>query len=347
MPRESAGVDGGLSSRVERGSKPLRGAIGSQAMVASRLPTPEDSVRFVGDPPRGCAEGCARALQACVPGALPGFSTTALARWSTRPLVWGSFGFDSRRELFARGGVLVPVGANAQRGPGSGGRVSAAQGGRVSAAVKSNFATTVFPVLIYLMCYINHMKREEQERVVRLRKQGLSLRTIAEMVPVSRASISKWTRGIRLSDQQIAQMNDKAARGRERWARAMSKKREERWTLFHCDPGVHRAFVRFLQLLGYDSTRLSVALYLHRGDDSDAARKFWAEAIRVPSAQFTRDVFVAPRSASAKRVRMQPNGTCRIRVRGSTELAIKMRAWMSLALSEHGRVAEAPLFQSG
>jgi len=52
-PRESAGVDGGLSSRVEIGSKPIRGASGSQAMVAGRLPTPEDSVRFVGDPLKG------------------------------------------------------------------------------------------------------------------------------------------------------------------------------------------------------------------------------------------------------------------------------------------------------
>ena len=115
----------------------------------------------------------------------------------------------------------------------------------------------------------------------------------------------------------------------------------------NCDPDVHRAFVRFLQLLGYESTRLSVLLYLHRGDDSDAARKFWVEKLGIPASRFTRDVFVTPRSASGKRIRMQPNGTCRVRVRRSTELSIKLRTWMSLALSEYGRVAEAPLFQSG
>jgi hypothetical protein len=44
---------------------------------------------------------------------------------SERSLVWSACGFDFRRELFARGGALVPVGANAQRGPGAGGRVLA------------------------------------------------------------------------------------------------------------------------------------------------------------------------------------------------------------------------------
>lgn len=81
LPRESAGVDGGLSSRVERGSKPLRGARVSRVAADGRQPVSKSgeqrSIRW--RPATGMdAEGCCPALHAGRPGALPSISTKQL-----------------------------------------------------------------------------------------------------------------------------------------------------------------------------------------------------------------------------------------------------------------------------
>jgi hypothetical protein len=104
MPPESAGVDGCLSSSVERGSKPRGGAIcRSQAMVAARLPTPKDSVRFAGDLPRGQTQKAA--VLPCKQNDRERYPMTppeaASARGSCSPLVSVRFRFDSGMRLCA------------------------------------------------------------------------------------------------------------------------------------------------------------------------------------------------------------------------------------------------------
>ena len=50
------------------------------------------------------------------------------------------------------------------------------------------------------------MKFKEKQEVLRLRKQGISLRDIAKTVPVSRSTISRWSREVKLTEQQLAKL---------------------------------------------------------------------------------------------------------------------------------------------
>lgn len=51
------------------------------------------------------------------------------------------------------------------------------------------------------------MKYEQKNQVVQLRKNGMSLRDIAKIVPVSRSTISKWTKEVSLTTEQINHLN--------------------------------------------------------------------------------------------------------------------------------------------
>ena len=141
-PRESAGVDGGLSSRVEIGSKPIRGANGSQAMVTNRLPTPEDSVRFVGDPLRSIGFGDVQktARVPCKQAHSERYraSPLRLRRRTSSPSAQTLNEVPVALRSRLRRGCSGPSFARCGR------RVSNAQGGRVSAAAKSTLAREVY-----------------------------------------------------------------------------------------------------------------------------------------------------------------------------------------------------------
>lgn len=55
------------------------------------------------------------------------------------------------------------------------------------------------------------MKYEQKNQVIELRRQGMSLRDIAKVVRVSRSSISKWTRDIELTPEQVEYLNSRNA----------------------------------------------------------------------------------------------------------------------------------------
>jgi hypothetical protein len=98
-PRESAGVDGGLSSRVERGSKPLRGAKhraahGGQPVSKSGE---QRSIRWLGATGM-CEKSRAPALQASSLGALPSISTRC-----SRPMVRSAAWYAARADSISDG----------------------------------------------------------------------------------------------------------------------------------------------------------------------------------------------------------------------------------------------------
>ncbi len=214
------------------------------------------------------------------------------------------------------------------------------------------------------------MKRKEKEAAIALRLKGLSFRDIEKIVPVSRGTLSVWLKHIRLTDEQLASISDRATLGRERWARSTQDARRDRWdsyrraaevewevlknnpsfmfglalyvgegtkgrgevSLANCDMRVQCAFLEFLGLLGYDRNRVTPQIYFHEGDDVETAVSKWSSALALPKDKF-RVYYAQPRSSQGKRVRMQPFGTCTIKLRRSTEASLKMERWMELALN--------------
>ncbi len=59
-------------------------------------------------------------------------------------------------------------------------------------------------------------KPQEHAKAIRLREQGLSIKTIASMLRVSQASASTWVRHVVLTDEQKRILEDRSADGRER-----------------------------------------------------------------------------------------------------------------------------------
>lgn len=81
------------------------------------------------------------------------------------------------------------------------------------------------------------MKRDEKEKAITLRKQGLSVNKIAKEVGVSKSTVSLWVKSVKISDKQKKQLRKRTFLVSSRKKGQFSKKRlemgEEKWTE-HC-----------------------------------------------------------------------------------------------------------------
>jgi hypothetical protein len=161
-------------------------------------------------------------------------------------------------------------------------------------------------------------KVAEQEKARLLRAQSRTLADIAEILDVSKSSVSVWVRDVPFTPskrrygpharyhpwqtrklRQIKQMNEwgsdqigrlseKAflAAGAALYAGEGSKTGHS-VRFANTDPTMVRFFCAWLRrFFDIDESRLRVRVYLHEGLDLDAAERFWAEATRVPRTQF-------------------------------------------------------------
>ena len=77
------------------------------------------------------------------------------------------------------------------------------------------------------------MKKQEKEKAIALRKQGLSVNKIAKEVGASKSTVSLWVRDIKLTDEQKQQLKDNIPLVSPRKKGQFSKKRlemgEDKW----------------------------------------------------------------------------------------------------------------------
>jgi transcriptional regulator with XRE-family HTH domain len=160
-------------------------------------------------------------------------------------------------------------------------------------------------------------KLEAQEKARLLREEGRTLKDIAEMLGVSKSSVSLWVRDIdveirrrkpvrrrphaqhlaklteiaecdergsarlnALSDQAflVAGVALYAGEGAKRDGRVMFANTDAEMVTFFC-AWLRRFFV-------IDELRMRVRVYLHEGLDLDAAEAFWSNVTGIPREQF-------------------------------------------------------------
>ena len=86
------------------------------------------------------------------------------------------------------------------------------------------------------------------------------------------------------------------------WAEGSKSKpydRRERITFRNSDPTMIGAFMKWLALLGVDSSSCRFRVQIHESADVDRAERFWSELVEVPRDRFSR--------ATLKRHRPQTN----------------------------------------
>jgi len=110
------------------------------------------------------------------------------------------------------------------------------------------------------------MKREERDKARKLRKAGMSLNDIVQLVGVSKASVSVWVRDVQLSDRQRSKLN---ARGFS--IDAIEKRRINRIanTLIRHRMVIDRAKKQIDALSEHELLLVGAALYWGEGNKSN------------------------------------------------------------------------------
>jgi hypothetical protein len=161
-------------------------------------------------------------------------------------------------------------------------------------------------------------KVEAQEKARLLRAEGRKLADIAELLDVSKASVSVWVRDVEFEPQprrasahrrphaqhlaklaeiaecdqlgldRIGRLSDEAflAAGAALYA-GEGAKRDARVNFANTDPAMMAFFCAWLRhFFDIDESRLRMRVYLHEGLDLEAAENFWSGLTGIPRAQF-------------------------------------------------------------
>jgi hypothetical protein len=196
------------------------------------------------------------------------------------------------------------------------------------------------------------VKRAEQDAARRLRGEGRSVRDIAEILDVSKGSVSLWVRDIVLTEDQVAALvarnpiynrqlhGGKARSAASRMRRLASQeegylraqldeslhvggcmlywgegdKSRNRLSICNSDVRLLAYFLRFLrECYGVPNDRLSVRCQLHDLSRAADAQLHWANGLGIPADAVIIQKVAASRASTRKR-RELPWGTCRLAV---------------------------------
>jgi transposase-like protein len=170
-------------------------------------------------------------------------------------------------------------------------------------------------------------RRVDHERAIALRKEGRSYSEIKEVLCISKSTLSNWLREYPLSKKQLRELRDVNPIRIEKFRSTMQRKKDERlataygkakqsignlssrdlligglflyWgeggkttpysaSLSNTDPAILVCFIKWLSLLGVSKDRLKVRLHLYSDMDIKKEINFWAQSLRVSSAQFNK-----------------------------------------------------------
>jgi transposase len=163
-------------------------------------------------------------------------------------------------------------------------------------------------------------KVEAQEKARLLRAEGRKLADIADLLGVSKSSVSVWVRDVEFEPQprrasahrrphaqhlaKLAEIEECNRRGEERIGRLSDdaflaagaalyagegSKTDGKITFANTNPEMMAFFCAWLRrFFVIDESRLHVRVYLHEGLDLDGAESFWSDLTGVPRAQFYR-----------------------------------------------------------
>lgn len=194
-------------------------------------------------------------------------------------------------------------------------------------------------------------KRDVKEKVIDLRKKGMSYSQIKEKVTVSKSTLSLWLREFPLSSEKIIELRDKSPKRIENYRNTMKKKREERFeqvyqkvskdirklskrelflfgialywgeggktkntelSMSNTDPAVLKYFLLWLQSLGADRTKLRVRLQLYNDMTEKKEIEYWSKELSLPRNVFKKSYIKKSNQSHLSYKQRFFHGTCNI-----------------------------------
>lgn len=214
------------------------------------------------------------------------------------------------------------------------------------------------------------MKSAEKQTALALRAQGLSYNDILKETGVSKSTLSLWLRDIPLTNEQIAQLENKISAGREKFSRNERKRRDIRWGDYHleaeeeyellslnpqfmfglalyigegsktnqnglclsnCDPRVIRKGLEFFRAIGIPARSMRCAIHLHPGLCVNTAERYWQGVTGLASTNFQKTTVALSQASTSRKGNVQEYGTCHIKA-SHTKIRQKLSRWMELVL---------------
>lgn len=196
------------------------------------------------------------------------------------------------------------------------------------------------------------MKREQRERALILRSEGMSIKQISKSLSVSPSSVSTWTNGIKLGSEAIARIERRqkecslkgssnrallAKENRSRWqeeGRALAKKgnllhasgcmlywaegakNKNAVMITNTDPSLMEFFAKFLRdIYGVkrQDMRINVYAYSGNGKTKEQIESYWLSILGLPQTCL-RKTFMDydERSKNGNRKNVHQYGSCRL-----------------------------------
>jgi hypothetical protein len=196
-----------------------------------------------------------------------------------------------------------------------------------------------------------------------LRREGWTYGEIRRLIPVAKATVAGWCRGIDLCPDQIAAIRARTA-GRAgvptntQWRRrqqieeirrrahaevadlfadplwvagtalywAEGFKTERALGMANSDAALLRVFLRWTRAFHDDAAEFSLKLNLHAENDEAGARRWWSASLDLPLSSFNR-TYIKP-DGTGHRKNSLPHGVCQVRVRRSADAFHRTMAWV-------------------
>ena len=213
---------------------------------------------------------------------------------------------------------------------------------------------------------------ERAELGRRLRREGWTYSEIMAVLPVGKGTLSGWCKEICLSEEQVAAIKARVPSQQgipkdTNWRRRLEVQRiraeacesfvilrkDPNWVagvtmywaegaktsprlgMANTDPRALRLFIAWVRSYLDPNADFVLALHLHEGNDDEAAKHWWAEALGLPGVKFHK-TFVKPRGTGHRKNRWL-HGVCRVQMRRSANAYNTTMEWISCIAQEFTR----------
>lgn len=194
-------------------------------------------------------------------------------------------------------------------------------------------------------------RKKDREKATQLRLEGKSYSEIKRFLGISKSTLSGWLRDYPLSQEQIKALRDLNPRRIENFRNTMRKKREARLQIAHerakikigrlrkkdiflagfflywaegtktancatalanTDPAMLKFFIKWLQIVGVDKSKLKVKLHLYSDMDIRKQTLFWSHELGLPLSCFKKPYIKQSTREGIKYKGRFGQGTCNV-----------------------------------
>jgi len=194
-------------------------------------------------------------------------------------------------------------------------------------------------------------RREDKDKVIKLRLKGLSYRQIKEKTGISKSTLSGWLENYPLSPERIKELRDLSPRRIENFINTMRKKREDRlkeayrnakrevgklsnrdffiaglflyWgeggktggtvVLSNTDPTMLKFFLRWLKCFNVSKDRIKAKVHLYADMDEKKTLRFWSKELDIPLSHFNKSYLKKTNLSGISYKNGFGHGTCQVR----------------------------------